>query len=654
MTSFYPAVSSRASTQLGISRLLFQIHHDENALLKLQEQLSTGRRVNRPSESPVDAIKGLTAQRELEFKKQLKVNLRHADDVLTTSEATLAQAQSILHDMRGLAVEATGTTRSDTEIQAYIDQVQAAITRLTELGNTRIGDRYLFGGSFSAGPPLTAIGDAVRFGGNEAVASTITDYGVTTAANVTAQEVFGVRSEQVVGRVDLNPAIAGTTPLSDLNRGSGVPPGSISLSDGTDTVEIDLSAAYDLNDVLRELNNVRLGGRDVSATLTASGLRLEYADGGPGIILIDEVGSGSTAEALKINNQGSLGMTPVIGGDLDPVLTQSTALVDLLGGAGLPSATSFRITQDGTSYAISISGAETVEDLLNRINHSGARVRAGIDPTGRFLTVQSLESGTVMSIGEQGSNLASLLGIRTFDLNTPVEELNLGEGIFVSDQVDDLRIVRTDGSSFTVNLDGVQTVADVLDRINSHVANFTPSLRVTASLATNGNGIVLRAPAGAGQIQVQAVGGSQAAWGLGLIAAGSESASGSTVGSESVLTGYDVSGVEVEGVFTSLIRMRQALENGTPEDMQRVAAALERDVERLAMARGAIGARQQAIQQTQELTEHQELQLRQAESDALDTDFTQVVSDLTARQAALQASLKLMGQTVRLTLLDYL
>ncbi len=61
-----------------------------------------------------------------------------------------------------------------------------------------------------------------------------------------------------------------------------------------------------------------------------------------------------------------------------------------------------------------------------------------------------------------------------------------------------------------IDLDGVQTVGDVIDKINSHVDNFVGPL-VTAGLSTTGNGLVLSAPTGAQQLQIINSGGSQAA-----------------------------------------------------------------------------------------------------------------------------------------------
>jgi flagellar hook-associated protein 3 FlgL len=211
------------------------------------------------------------------------------------------------------------------------------------------------------------------------------------------------------------------------------------------------------------------------------------------------------------------------------------------------------------------------------------------------------------------------------DRTTPVSALNFGQGIFTQ-QGDDLVLGRTNGSEFRVNLDGVQNVQDVLNRINNHVDNFNPALRITASLATVGGGIVLTSLAGAAPIEVRNAGGSQAAWGLGLVPRTTDRAVGIANGAQSIIGGRDVSGIEVEGVFSSLIRMKQAIEQGQVADLGRVTAALDTDLQRMSLARSFIGTRQQSIDRVQELTDEQQVQLKQIESDELDADLAQVIS----------------------------
>ncbi len=653
-SSFFPVGTSRASTVLAAQQLIYQVNTNQNYILSLQNQLSTGLRISKPSQDPAAAIRALSAQRQLEYKSQVDSNLLSANSILSITESTLSQAQAIMIDIRGVAVGSSGNVLSNAERDAAVAQVQAAYQRLTELGNSKFQDQYLFAGSNVNSPPFTAGANAMQFSGKIDELNTISDFASTIAANVTANDAFGVRSDSVRGQVDLNPRVTATTPLSSLNGGLGVHGGVIKLSNGIDSTQVDLSNAYTLDDVTQAVNATQLGGRTIQASLTTTGLRIEYQDGLPGRIEITEVGAGNTASELGINNLNASVNSPIIGTDLDPILKPTTNLSQLLGGTGILAGQSFLIGQGAKSYTISTNGLTTVEDLMNTIRRSGAKVDVSIDSTGKHVAIQSLESGTTLSISENGGNLASTLGLRTFDFGTQLSSLNFGQGIETNDVTEDLVIARTDGTSFRIELSGAKTINDVIGRINNYVDNFNPATRVVASLATTGNGLVLTAPAGAQPISVTNTGGSQAAVGLGLIPKGQTIATGTAVATNSVIGGADVSGVQVAGVFSSLTALRDAIKNNRPEDMPRIMAGIEQDLQRVSLARGVVGARQQSIADMQDSSANQQVQLKQTESDAVDADLAQVISDLSARQASLTASLQMMGQLSKLTLFNYI
>lgn len=654
MASFFPPVSSRSSIPLAVQRMLTQVHQDQSSILDLQLQLSTGRRLQTTSQDPSATIKVLAAQRQQEFRRQSETNLKSADGILSASEVSLSQAQQLLNEVRGAAIEAAGNTISPDQRVALMNQVDNALSRLVELANSKYADQYLFSGSGVRQEPLRLVGNVVQFMANSDQLNTIADYATTIAANVTAQEAFGVQSNQIVGRVDLNPSITPETPLSSLNRGNGIRLGAIRLSNGIDSLELDLTGSHNLQDVLDKIGSVSMSGRQLNVSLTSQGINIAYTDGLGGMLKVEEVGSGLTASELGINNTGTPQSSPVIGTDLDPRLSATTRLSQLFAGSGIPINSSLRITQGNTNYTISTNGLQTVQDFLNRIEQSGARVRATIDPSGRYLAVQSTESGSTLSIGENGGTLATSLGLRSMTLDTPVASLNFGAGIGINPLGDDLVFTRNDGTRFTVNLDGVQTINDVLNRINNNVDNFQVGRRIFASLETVGNGIRLSSDLGAQSIAVSSSGGSHAATSLGWTSSALPTATGINQGSSNVIRGTDVNQVEVEGVFSTVIRLRQAINDQNAEGIQSAWTALDRDLDRINVARGLVGARQQTIANRIDKSADEQIRLKQTESDNLDADLASVISELTHRQAALQASLQLMGQTARMTLFDYL
>lgn len=654
-SSFYPVTSGRTSSSQSISRLLYQVNTDQLAIQKLQTQLSTGRRIERPSEDPAAAIRALGVQRTLEFKGQVINNLKSANTLLGASESVLAQAQNILNDIRGVAVESAGNTLSSAELDANANQVREALKKLVEIGNSKFRDQYVFAGSDVMRAPLQIVGDSVRFQGTDYELNTITDIGATLAANVTADQTFGARSDHIMGTVDLNPALSNDTKLADLNFGAGVRRGSIVLTDGTNRTEIDLSNAYTIEDVANAIEAQKIGTRSIDVAVNQNGLTIDYLDGLGGTLRVGEVGSGLTAGDLGIRTSGNTAFAPAVGSDLNLVATNQTKLSQLFGGLGVPNASMLTLTQNGQNYIVNTAGMDTVEDLINGIQSSGARVQASLDPTGKYFSIQSLESGTTLSVSEAFSgNLASRLGVRTFDTTTPLSRLNFGQGIFGSDLGSDLRIRRTDGTELVIDLQGAQTVGDVISKINSHVDNSVPATRVTASLSTNGNGLALSAPVGAEQIQIVNSGGSQAATGLGLVPTGQSSSTGATVGAQSVINGGDVSGVEVEGVYTTMIRLEQAVRTGDSKEMERLVDSLDNDIRRLSMSRSVVGARQQNIEAAQTRTEDQQVQLKEVESNEIDSDLASVISELTSRQSALEASLQLMGTSSKMSLFDFI
>jgi flagellar hook-associated protein 3 FlgL len=230
MSSFYPAGTRRSSTPLSTSRMLFQVHTDQAALLRLQVQLSTGLRFQKPSEAPSSAIKVLSAQRQQEFRKQTEVNLRQSNSTLAVTETNLAQSQTLLNQVRAVAVDAANNTLSADQRTALINQVDGVLRRLTDITNAKFGDQYIFAGSQVRGEPIVLANEFVRFNANDEQLNTISDYSTLVTANVTAQEAFGVKSNQIVGTADLDPAVDRDTPLSILNLGGGIRKGAINIS----------------------------------------------------------------------------------------------------------------------------------------------------------------------------------------------------------------------------------------------------------------------------------------------------------------------------------------------------------------------------------------------------------------------------------------
>ncbi|MEX0585418.1 MAG: hypothetical protein WD176_02150, partial [Pirellulales bacterium] len=156
--------------------------------------------------------------------------------------------------------------------------------------------------------------------------------------NIDGNEDFGALSEEVRGAADLNPIVTANTRLADLRLGQGVVPGSIRISDGTYTSTIDLSGAKTVGDVAALIESKPPGYdavppsvRVLTVTVTPTGLSVAIDTAGGGNLSITEVTGGSTAKRLGILNENGSGTAPIVGDDLNPKLTLTTRLRDILG-----------------------------------------------------------------------------------------------------------------------------------------------------------------------------------------------------------------------------------------------------------------------------------------------------------------------------------
>jgi flagellin-like hook-associated protein FlgL len=100
--------------------------------------------------------------------------------------------------------------------------------------------------------------------------------------------------------------------------------------------------------------------------------------------------------------------------------------------------------------------------------------------------------------------------------------------------------------------------------------------------------------------------------------------------------------------------LKSAITNNRQEDLPQIVESIDADLERLSLARGIVGARQQSIESIKSTSADQQIQLKQVESNELDADLAKVISELSGRQASLEASLQLMGQVTKLTLFNYI
>lgn len=118
-------------------------------MARLQEIVSSGVRVRRASDTPVDAFRILGMRSEGETLDGYLKNLGGVSDSLTIATGVLEQMSDILGRVRELLAQAASGTYSVENRAPIAGEVDSLLSQLVLLANTRHQGQYLFGGSRS-------------------------------------------------------------------------------------------------------------------------------------------------------------------------------------------------------------------------------------------------------------------------------------------------------------------------------------------------------------------------------------------------------------------------------------------------------------------------------------------------------------------------
>lgn len=425
----------------------------------------------------------------------------------------------------------------------------------------------------------------------------------------------------------------------DLDLASG-----LQVTNGDETYTIDTSSAETIEDLLSLLNDPNYG---MVARISDSGDGIDVRTRRSGADFSIGENGGTTATQLGIRSY-----------------TATSRLADFNRGLGVveefPTDDETRAQNEliisgrdgGATFEFSIDpvGLSTVQDVLDEIN-SLANFSADLADTGNGIVITRTDflDPAVSATG------TATLGLDTINItaNTPGAAGDVDYDIvFVDSGGSGTFSASLDAATNTVTVDlagTTPTTAAVAAAIDAELPDHT-----VASVGTNTVGPALPA-----DLDLDAAGGVDAdsftvsgdmAERLGFIPEGENSVSSTGV----TVTSTDRNPHEVDSVFTTLIRMREALEAADPEALGSEINRLEEDINRVTAGRAEVGVRLRNLEAVESRLAQEEITLREALSDEIDADLVEVISDFTAKQYALQASLQTTGALVNLSILDFI
>jgi flagellar hook-associated protein 3 FlgL len=146
----------RLTNNMVSNRVLSDLQTGYKAMASTQEQVSTGKRVNRPSDDPTAAAQARLRAADLEGVLRSKDSVAGAQSWLGQAENGLSTVNDILSRAKELTLSAANGSLSQNDrnsIAAEIDQLTQAAK---DAMNAKSGDAYIFSGTKSDAPPYSA------------------------------------------------------------------------------------------------------------------------------------------------------------------------------------------------------------------------------------------------------------------------------------------------------------------------------------------------------------------------------------------------------------------------------------------------------------------------------------------------------------------
>jgi flagellar hook-associated protein 3 FlgL len=185
---------------------------------KVQQQLSTNRRIQRASDDPTGAAMAMQHRKNIAFEAQMRRNLENGTAFLNVTESAMDSATDLLQRARELTVQgATGTLgpNEKTNIASELNQI---IQQLGQVANTNFGGAYIFSGHQTQTPAYNVTGNppvSATWQGDNGQRIRQISAQASVAVNVIGSDVFGGMFDDLITLRDNLNSNAPTTTINN-------------------------------------------------------------------------------------------------------------------------------------------------------------------------------------------------------------------------------------------------------------------------------------------------------------------------------------------------------------------------------------------------------------------------------------------------------
>ncbi len=143
----------RITTQMTASMTLNDLQQSLNRLDTTQQQLSSGKKINQPSDDPYGTSQAMSLNGQLSSLNDYTNNITDGNAWTQQATTSLGDIDSMVQRVRELVVQASNGTYTQSDLNASASEVNQLIDAIKQEANASYNGQYIFSGTSTGTAP---------------------------------------------------------------------------------------------------------------------------------------------------------------------------------------------------------------------------------------------------------------------------------------------------------------------------------------------------------------------------------------------------------------------------------------------------------------------------------------------------------------------
>jgi flagellar hook-associated protein 3 FlgL len=183
-------MTMRVTEGMAARTVLSDLSNARTRLGTIQREISSTKRISKPSDDPFGTGRTLQLSSELEGFKQYKSNVDDGTGWVTATEASLSHITETLQRARELLVQGGNDSNGQVAREGIASEIEALTEAVKQEANATYDGRFIFSGTETETRPYE-LGANDEYAGNEGSIKRVIGAGVEVPINVNIKELLG-------------------------------------------------------------------------------------------------------------------------------------------------------------------------------------------------------------------------------------------------------------------------------------------------------------------------------------------------------------------------------------------------------------------------------------------------------------------------------